>query len=365
MGFTFSSFCSAIVPCAAAAYAGAAPRSADADAAGRARQLARAATAPPPCIGPCRSPLSLVRNVQLVVFRAHYQVRLPRPGAFALPSSSMLCGGSVGIWRCHFCRHRPSVRVPCGPRPQACAAAAAATAPVRFTPAPHPCPPSPSAASSSTAAVWRAALPACVRELPSGALPLEPGAAHAQVPSGGHRCARVALSLLPLCLLPLCLYVCLCLCLRLCLCWRGCRPGCVWNGSLACSPAGWESLSHCAAAPSRCRHARAPCSCPQCVRTSAALPAGRPAAPLRPAGEVQCFPLPADLPVGRYLRVNLHGKRQRQLEDMQVCGGLDGWAVGRGLCGAARRECGAALRRGVDLHAGLRVWLGVREKNVA
>lgn len=37
-----------------------------------------------------------------------------------------------------------------------------------------------------------------------------------------------------------------------------------------------------------------------------------------PADAVQTFPLPADLPLGRYLRVNLHGKRQRQLEDMQA-----------------------------------------------
>lgn len=36
------------------------------------------------------------------------------------------------------------------------------------------------------------------------------------------------------------------------------------------------------------------------------------------AGAPQVFPMPADLPVGRYLRVNLHGKRQRQLEDMQA-----------------------------------------------
>ncbi len=41
-----------------------------------------------------------------------------------------------------------------------------------------------------------------------------------------------------------------------------------------------------------------------------------------PAEAVQCFPLPADLPLGRYLRINLHGKRQRQLEDMQVGCGL-------------------------------------------
>jgi hypothetical protein len=36
------------------------------------------------------------------------------------------------------------------------------------------------------------------------------------------------------------------------------------------------------------------------------------------ADAVQTFPLPADLPLGRYLRVNLHSKRQQQLEDMQV-----------------------------------------------
>ena len=36
------------------------------------------------------------------------------------------------------------------------------------------------------------------------------------------------------------------------------------------------------------------------------------------ADAVQAFPMPADLPAGRYLRVNLHGKRQQQLEDMQV-----------------------------------------------
>ncbi|PRW45682.1 F-box protein [Chlorella sorokiniana] len=39
--------------------------------------------------------------------------------------------------------------------------------------------------------------------------------------------------------------------------------------------------------------------------------------PVAATDAVQCFPLPADLPLGRYLRINLHGKRQRQLEDMQ------------------------------------------------
>ncbi|KAL4425055.1 hypothetical protein ABPG77_001833 [Micractinium sp. CCAP 211/92] len=39
--------------------------------------------------------------------------------------------------------------------------------------------------------------------------------------------------------------------------------------------------------------------------------------PVAATDAVQTFPLPADLPLGRYLRVNLHGKRQRQLEDMQ------------------------------------------------
>ncbi|KAI3424754.1 hypothetical protein D9Q98_008143 [Chlorella vulgaris] len=39
--------------------------------------------------------------------------------------------------------------------------------------------------------------------------------------------------------------------------------------------------------------------------------------PVAATDAVQSFPLPADLPVGRYLRVNLHGKRQQQLEDMQ------------------------------------------------
>ena len=40
--------------------------------------------------------------------------------------------------------------------------------------------------------------------------------------------------------------------------------------------------------------------------------------PTAAADAVQTFPLPADLPLGRYLRVNLHSKRQQQLEDMQV-----------------------------------------------
>ncbi|KAL4422325.1 hypothetical protein ABPG75_008522 [Micractinium tetrahymenae] len=39
--------------------------------------------------------------------------------------------------------------------------------------------------------------------------------------------------------------------------------------------------------------------------------------PVAATDAVQTFPLPADLPLGRYLRINLHGKRQRQLEDMQ------------------------------------------------
>ena len=40
---------------------------------------------------------------------------------------------------------------------------------------------------------------------------------------------------------------------------------------------------------------------------------------LPPAADApQVFPLPADLPAGRYLRLNLHGKRQQQLEDMQA-----------------------------------------------
>ncbi len=32
--------------------------------------------------------------------------------------------------------------------------------------------------------------------------------------------------------------------------------------------------------------------------------------------ELQTFVLPANAPVGRFLRVCLHGKRQRQLEDL-------------------------------------------------
>ncbi|PSC68186.1 Long-chain-alcohol oxidase FAO1 isoform A [Micractinium conductrix] len=39
--------------------------------------------------------------------------------------------------------------------------------------------------------------------------------------------------------------------------------------------------------------------------------------PVAATDAVQTFPLPADLPLGRYLRINLHGKRQKQLQDMQ------------------------------------------------
>lgn len=50
------------------------------------------------------------------------------------------------------------------------------------------------------------------------------------------------------------------------------------------------------------------------------------------ADAVQTFPLPADLPLGRYLRINLHGKRQKQLQDMQA------------RRGGSRRRCSVAAQ---------------------
>jgi hypothetical protein len=45
---------------------------------------------------------------------------------------------------------------------------------------------------------------------------------------------------------------------------------------------------------------------------------------VRATDAMQTFALPADVPVGGYLRVNLHGKRQRQMEDLLYYHAIEG-----------------------------------------
>lgn len=65
-----------------------------------------------------------------------------------------------------------------------------------------------------------------------------------------------------------------------------------------------------------------------------------------PALQPQTFLLPASLPLGRYLRVDLHGRRQQQLEDM-------GWYLAVQSVEAFGHQVGTrqAGREGVQLFA--------------
>lgn len=162
---------------------------------------------------PRRSPLCLLRNVQMVVFRAHYQASVAR--ACLLAPASLLTNGLFGVSSpCSalcvqlFVPHLrilPAVTWACVPaRALRCSSihansssppAAAAVWRTRLharlceLPGPFQTLPQQQLSHFAAAAVWRARLPARLCELPGGARPLEPRAANPQVPRSCLRCA--------------------------------------------------------------------------------------------------------------------------------------------------------------------------------